>query len=85
MDLKMNKIKSLIASLLIITQLSSCGFIMYPQRRGQAMGEVDWTIASADSIGLLLLILPGVIALSVDISSGAIYLGPHEEGESLMR
>jgi len=53
---------------------SSCGTILYPERRGQAAGRLDAGVAVLDGIGLLLFIVPGVIAFAVDFATGAIYL-----------
>lgn len=53
-----------------------CGTIMYPERRGQPAGDIDWKIVALDGIGLLLFFVPGVVAFAVDFSTGAIYLPP---------
>ncbi|MBR9801109.1 hypothetical protein GYB59_05160 [bacterium] len=60
------------------TSLSGCGTFLYPERRGQPGGRLDWKMVALDAIGLLLFFIPGVIAFAVDIYSGAIYLPPHE-------
>ena len=53
---------------------SGCGTILYPERRGQPHGPLDWTVVGLDAIGLLLFFVPGVIAFAVDFSNGTIYL-----------
>lgn len=58
----------------LIVQLAGCGTIMYPERRGQRGGKIDAGVAVLDGVGLLLFILPGLIAFAVDFSTGAIYL-----------
>ncbi|MCG6157376.1 hypothetical protein [Rubinisphaera margarita] len=58
--------------------LSGCGTFLYPERRGQQGGRIDWKVVALDGIGLLLFFIPGVIAFAVDIYSGAIYLPPDE-------
>jgi hypothetical protein len=65
-------------SLLIAGGLSSggCGTILYPERRGQPAGRLDWGIVALDAVGLLLFFVPGVIAFAVDFSNGTIYLPP---------
>jgi hypothetical protein len=63
----------LICTVLVI-QLSGCGTIMYPERRGQTGGHVDAGVAVLDGIGLLFFIIPGVIAFAVDFGNGTIYL-----------
>ncbi len=63
----------LIAAIFLL-QVVGCGTIIYPERRGQRSGRVDVGIAVLDGLGLLLFIIPGVIAFAVDFSTGAIYL-----------
>jgi hypothetical protein len=54
--------------------LSSCGTLLYPERRGQSTGRLDIGVVALDGIGLLVFLVPGVIAFVVDFSTGAIYL-----------
>jgi hypothetical protein len=56
--------------------LSSCGTLLYPERRGQPAGRLDVGVVALDGIGLLVFLVPGVIAFIVDFSTGAIYLPP---------
>jgi hypothetical protein len=63
----------LISAVLII-ELAGCGTILYPERKGQKDGRIDPGIAVLDGLGLLLFIIPGVIAFAVDFTTGAIYL-----------
>src|SRR6266496_5314584 len=51
-----------------------CGYFLYPERRGNS-GNVDGGVLVMDLLWLLPGIVPGVIALVVDFSSGAIYTG----------
>jgi hypothetical protein len=53
---------------------AGCGTILYPERRGQPPGPLDWGIVALDALGLLLFFLPGVIAFAVDFNNGTIYL-----------
>jgi len=53
---------------------AGCGTILYPERRGQPSGRLDWGVVALDGIGLLLFFVPGVIAFAVDFITGAIYL-----------
>lgn len=55
---------------------TSCGTIIYPERRGQNAGKVDVGVAVLDGLGLLVFLIPGVIAFAVDFATGAIYLPP---------
>lgn len=58
--------------------LTGCGTLFYPERKGQLQGRVDPGVAVMDGLGLLLFIVPGVIAYAVDFSNNTIYLpGSH--------
>ena len=63
----------LLAALLLF-QVIGCGTLIYPERKGQTGGRIDPGIAILDAAGLLLFIIPGVIAFGVDFTTGAIYL-----------
>jgi len=58
----------------LTTQLTACGTIFYPERRGQIDGRLDPAIVVLDAVGLLFYLIPGVIAFAVDFATGAIYL-----------
>ena len=74
MERKFGKIFHIVVSVVLIIQLSGCGYFMYPERRGQkTVGRIDPAIAALDALGLLLFIVPGVIAFAVDISNGTLY------------
>ncbi|APC17359.1 polyribonucleotide nucleotidyltransferase [Pseudomonas frederiksbergensis] len=60
----------------LLTQVTACGSIFYPDRRGQIDGKIDPAIAALDAVGLLFYIIPGLIALAVDFTTGAIYFEP---------
>lgn len=76
--MKQNKAFSKILSIFILVglfvQLSACGTIIYPDRRGQNSGNIDTGIAVMDGVGLIFFLIPGIIAYAVDFSTGAIYL-----------
>ncbi len=60
---------------LVNVTASSCGTLLYPERRGQASsGKLDWKVVGLNGIGLLFFFVPGVIAFAVDFITGAIYL-----------
>jgi len=63
-----------IAAALLITQITACGTLLYPERRGQTNGQIDVGVAALDAIGLLFFFVPGVVAFGVDFVTGAIYL-----------
>ncbi|CAG8868458.1 hypothetical protein PS627_03035 [Pseudomonas fluorescens] len=62
---------ALVAALL--TQLTACGTLFYPERRGQIEGKIDPVIVALDAIGILFYVIPGLIAFGVDFATGAIY------------
>jgi hypothetical protein len=58
----------------LVSQLSACGTLFYPDRRGQIEGRIDPTVAVLNTIGLLFYVIPGLLAFGIDFASGAIYL-----------
>ncbi len=58
----------------LFTQLTACGTLLYPDRRGQIDGRIDPAIAALNAVGLLLYVIPGLIAFGIDFATGAIYL-----------
>lgn len=66
-------LKTALAGLLMV-QLSGCGTLLYPERRGTEPGRLDADIVLLDAVGLLFFVIPGVVAFAVDFVTGAIYL-----------
>ena len=60
--------------LLLLLNLTACGYFLYPERRGQTQGRIDTAVTLLDAAGLLIGVVPGVIAFVVDITTGAIYV-----------
>ncbi|MCY1390510.1 hypothetical protein D9M71_53310 [compost metagenome] len=58
----------------LLTQLTACGTLFFPDRRGQIEGKVDPVVAALDAVGILFYVIPGLIAFAVDFATGAIYL-----------
>lgn len=58
----------------LFTQLTACGTLFFPERRGQIEGRVDPAVAALNAIGILFYVLPGLIAFGIDFATGAIYL-----------
>ena len=75
----MNRVSRAVAgtTLLAVTGTSAggCGYFLHPERRGQQSGVIDGATMVMDLLWLLPGIVPGVVALIVDFSSGAIYVG----------
>ncbi|NAW66606.1 hypothetical protein [Photobacterium halotolerans] len=59
---------------ILTIQLSGCGVLLHPERKGQRGGQVDPAIAVLNAAGLLLFVVPGLIAFGVDLYYGTIYL-----------
>lgn len=68
------RVSCAVLSAALFSQLTACGTLFYPDRRGQIDGRVDPAIVAFDAIGLLFYIIPGLIAFGVDFATGAIYL-----------
>jgi hypothetical protein len=51
-----------------------CGYFLHPERRGTQSGIIDGATMVMDILWLIPGIIPGVIALVVDFSSGGIYI-----------
>ncbi|HTI50512.1 MAG TPA: hypothetical protein VL475_06160 [Planctomycetaceae bacterium] len=65
-----------LAAVLTVSSVS-CGTLLHPERRGQVpTGRLDPGIVLLDAAGLLLFLVPGLVAFAVDFSTGAIYLPP---------
>jgi hypothetical protein len=64
----------IVAATLLTTAVAptGCGYFLYPERRGNT-SNVDGGTLVMDLLWLLPGIVPGVVALIVDFSSGAIY------------
>ena len=56
------------------SQLAACGTIIYPERRGQTHGAIDPGVVALNAVGLILFLVPGVVAFGVDFVTGSIYL-----------
>jgi hypothetical protein len=53
----------------------SCGTLIHPERCGQPRtGVLDPSIIMLDGLGVLVFVVPGVVAFIVDFSTGAVYL-----------
>lgn len=69
--------KKFIASALCVAltaELAACGTLLYPERRGQRSGTIDPAIAILNGVGILLFVIPGLVAFAIDFATGAIYL-----------
>ncbi|MEJ6654940.1 MAG: polyribonucleotide nucleotidyltransferase [Pseudomonas sp.] len=71
--MRLKALASILLSTTLVTQLTACGSVFYPERRGQISGEIDPGVAILNGIGLLFYVIPGLIAFAVDFTTGAIY------------
>ncbi len=53
------RVSCAVLSAALLSQLSACGTLFYPERRGQIDGRIDPAIVAFDAIGLLFYIIPG--------------------------
>lgn len=65
---------ALILTTLLAAQTTGCGLLLYPERQGQKGGRIDPGVAILDAAGLVVFIVPGLIAFGVDFVTGCIYL-----------
>jgi len=68
-------LKASVATMALLT--ASCGYILYPERKGRSGGNIDTGPFIVDLLWLLPGIIPGVICLIVDFSTGCIYRSNH--------
>lgn len=54
---------------------SGCGYLLHPERRGNNGGSIDGVTLVFDLLWLIPGIIPGVVFLIVDFSSGCMYVG----------
>ncbi|MFT3696767.1 MAG: hypothetical protein QM831_26735 [Kofleriaceae bacterium] len=72
----MRRIRAIALVTLISVFTTSCGWLLYPERRGQRPGgAVDGGTLVMDLLWLLAGIVPGVVFLIVDFSAGTMYVG----------
>ena len=65
--------------------LASCGSLLYPERKGQTQGRIDPTVAILNAAGLLLFIVPGLVAFAVDFHTCLLYTSPSPRDLSTSR
>jgi hypothetical protein len=63
------------ATMAAVMAVSSCATILHPERRGNRGGPLSTPDLVMDILWLIPGIIPGIVALAVDFSTGAIYEG----------
>jgi len=78
MSCQISRARFISLSLMGVVEIAAvgCGTLLYPGRKGQPAGRLDWGVVALDAVGLLFFFLPGVIAFAVDFNNGTIYLPP---------
>jgi hypothetical protein len=77
----LRRLAALAAGMVVPSWLTSCGALIHPERVGQPRtGRLDVSVVVLDGLGLLLFLVPGLIAFIVDFATGAIYLPPEHYG-----
>ena len=64
-----------IAAIVTLSLLSSCATFLYPERKGNSGGQIDVGPLVLDILWFIPGLIPGVVALAIDFTTGAIYLG----------
>jgi hypothetical protein len=75
------RVLTLLLAAFMLIQTLGCGTLIYPERRGQTNGRIDPGVAVLDGAGLLLFVIPGLVAFGVDFTTGAIYM-PSKKAEA---
>jgi hypothetical protein len=74
MEASMRRLCVYVMTGLLALQAGGCGTLIYPERHGQKTGQIDPGVALLDAAGLLVFLVPGLVAFGVDFATGAIYL-----------
>lgn len=64
-----------LGALSLVVPTAGCGYVLYPERRGNtSRSQLDGVVIAMDALLILFFVIPGLIAFAVDISSGCIYM-----------
>ena len=71
-----------IAGVVLAFYAASCGVLLYPERVNQPHSDrLDPAIVLLDAAGLLIILVPGIVAFAVDFGTGTIWL-PEDPGST---
>ncbi len=75
----MNKKLLSLLLLAMFFYVSSCGTLMYKDRSFVEKSErIDYFVLGLDSMGLFVFVAPGILFLSIDYATGALWLSKEE-------
>ena len=73
--MSMNRAVALVLGALLLVPLPACGTLMFSERQNEPHSDkLDPNVMIMDGLGLLLFIVPGLVAFAVDFHTGAVYL-----------
>ena len=71
---------SLVLAIIVLFPSAGCGTLMFSERQHEPhSGKLDPNLLILNGLGLLLYIVPGLVAFGVDFNTGAIYLPEGKE------
>ena len=76
-------VASLCLAAAAILPASGCGTLLFSERQHESHSDkLDPNVLIMDGLGLLLFVVPGLVAFGIDFYTGAVYLPPGvEKGE----
>ncbi len=69
----------------MVLSSADCGFLLYPERRGNMPNDIDGAVLVMDCLWLIAGVVPGVVALVVDFTTGSIYFSGRGKGRYYRR
>lgn len=75
LSFKVDRRRALLGGAALMLGSNACGYILYPERKGRDGGRIDVGVLIIDLLWLLPGLVPGIICLAVDFSTGCIYEG----------
>ena len=70
----MHRLAAFVVTVVLVLQTTGCGLLLFPERQGQKSGRIDPGVAILDAAGLIVFIVPGLIAFGVDFITGCRHL-----------
>ena len=74
MKKKIQKLSVFLLTGVVALSLTGCGTLFWKERKDKSSsGEIDPTVLALDCCGLLLGIIPGVVAIVLDVNNNTMY------------